>query len=198
MAIAATSGVVHLPFGERPQYGQPYPEGIAVAHIDQTGDASGGAFSMTILADAGFLYRFEGMQMARGVSTVIIVDYITSHRWASDKSGRGNSAFDLNWICAVDNATGFAVYKPGGARGTAVSTGGNNDLAMIRRLPMGRLDNVLLQQLFTMNLSANTNTITHELSLWFTYWSKQSVYLPGFLSAFYEAPAVPPILRAGI
>jgi len=50
-------------------------------------------------------------------------------------------------------------------------------------------------QLMLVTMETNTDTITNELVAVWTYWKKESLYLPGFLSAFYEAPAVPPLLR---
>lgn len=196
MALAPTGGIIHLPFGDRPQYGSPYPEGIAVGHIAQTGDATGGTFSMTFVADGGFLYRLEGCQLARGATAVVTVDFITSHRWASDKSGLGVSSFDLNWPMGMSTVGAFSVFTPGG-RSVAVANEGisNDDLAMVRRLPMGRTDDTLLQTLMSVNISSNVNAVTHEMSVWLTYWRKESLYQPGFLGSFYEAPATPPILR---
>jgi len=197
VALTPTSAIVRLPFGERPEYGAPYPEGIAVGHINQTGDASGGTILETFISDGGFLYRLEGFQMVTGENVARTCELITAHRWATDKSGLGTSAFDLNWACGLDLGGTFTIYTISG-RGDATTTDrkhGTNDYQMIRRLPIGRLDDVSLQTVFTATIN-NIDTITSESAVWFTYWSKQAVYLPGFLSSFYEAPAVPPLIRA--
>lgn len=187
---------MHLPFGERPIYGSPEPEGIAVGFIDQDGDATGGDITFTYLADGGFLYRFEGLQVARGVAVGLTGSFLTSHRWATDKSGLGTSSFDLNHMLTYGLATGFAVYTPGNQRGSGGSSGGATPVPymQLRRLPMGRTEDVALQVLLTITGAAwNVDTITHEAAIWLTYWRKESLYKPGFLQSFYEAPAIPNI-----
>ncbi len=193
MAIALTTGVVHLPFGERPQYGSPYPEGLAVAHRAITGDASGNPLTLSILADAGFLYRLELLQVARGAAAIIQTHLITSHRWASDRSGLGDSAFDLNWQMVGLAATTFATYT----LITGSAARGPSPLTEIRRFPMGRTDNVPLQQLMLITFDINVDTITHEFAVVLTYWRKEALALPGFLSSFFEAPVIPTPLKQG-
>ena len=200
MAVAATGSVIHLPFGERPQYGSPYPEGIAAGHLNPTGDATGGDITFTFLADAGFLYRFEGFQIARGSATRKFAHCISSHRWASSRSGLGASAFDLNWVLGADVVDTFSVYKMVGERSTGATGGAATtyDRDTVRRLPMGRTDAAILQTLFSATIVlGNIDTITHEAALWLTYWRKESLALPGFLSSFFEAPIVPTPLRVG-
>ncbi len=197
MAIAVVSGVVHLQTGERLGYGSPYPEGIAVGHINQTGDATGGDITFAFNADGGFIYRFEGLQVARGAATNHQGDVLTSHIWAEQKSGLGTSAFQLNWILTYGRAS-FDVFMLGMPRGSGSTTPGEGSMALLqqlRRLPMGRLEKVASQVLLQINGSGwNDDTITHEASVWFTYWRKEAFALPGFLSSFYEAPEVPPLL----
>ncbi|KKK83232.1 hypothetical protein LCGC14_2795450 [marine sediment metagenome] len=192
MALATTLGMVHLPFGERPQYGSPYPEGMAVAHSDVADDASGGDHTFTILADGGFLYRLELVNLVRGSGTIANLHIITSHRWASDKSGLGNSAFDLNWdLIGASVLPGFSVY----GFNPLNNLGG---VSMLRRFPMGRTEGVALQQVINLTVISQVNTITNEMSFVFTYWRKESLYQPGFLSSFFEAPASPPLVRSPI
>lgn len=185
MSIAATGEIIHLPFGERPAYGSPYPEGIAVGHIDQVGDASGNPITATFLADGGFLYRLELTQATRGGVDTTDWDYITSHRWATDKSGLGATAFDLNWV-AAQQSQGLSSFTSHTPR--------VQDLAAIRRFPMGRTDKVALQTLLSWT-AENTDTILYDFDVVLTYWRKESLSMPGFLSAFYEAPAAPTLLR---
>lgn len=187
MAIVTNTGVIHLPFGERPQYGSPYPEGIAVAHADVTGDASGGAVTVAILADGGFLYRLELMNATRSDVANVTLDVISSHRWATDKSGLGATAFDLNWLATRQAVGTFVVYTLRG-----------EDRDRIRRFPLGRTDKVALQTIWAVTFQTNVNTIEYDVDLVLTYWPKESLAMPGFLSSFYEAPAVPPLLRAPI
>lgn len=197
MALGTTAGVIHLPFGERPQYGSPYPEGLAVAHSAIADDASGGDHTFSIVADGGFLYRLELMQLVRGSTTVPVCHAITSHRWASDKSGLGSSSFDLNWVLLGQSAgvgSGFSIYRllP------AANHGAESAITQIRRLPMGRLDNTLLQQLAAVTVISQDNGVTNELSWVWTYWRKESIYLPGFLASFQETPAAPALIRSPI
>ena len=201
MAIQLASGVQHIQTGERPQFGSPYPEGIAVAARDITGDATGGVVSWTITADGGFLYRLEGLQVSRGAATIVTIHAITAHKWIANKVGvgSGSSAFDLNWFLGAASGNlaaggGFAVYT---LLGGVLGQGGSPVMEQIRRLPMGDIRKVTAQILASITVENNTDTVTHEFAAWFTYWRKESVYLPGFLSSFYEAPTVPSPLKIG-
>jgi len=191
VAIAVTGEIVHLELGRRFAYGSPYPLGFAVGHINQTGDASGGDLTFTFNADGGFLYRFEGFQLTVGQGVLIGDTHaITNHAWATEKSGLGTSAFSLNHIMQGTGMSTFAVYTivgPGDGE-----SGGYDASRMLRRLPMGSTRNVSLQVIFQASID-NTNTVTHEASLWLSYWRKEALYLPGFMSAFMEAPEVPPV-----
>jgi len=197
MALATTLAVDHLPLGERPQYGMPYPEGIAVAHSAVTDDASGGAHTFSINADPGFLYRLELFTLTRGEATVRNHHCITVHRWAAAKRPGIPASFDLNWLIRGSSlGSTFTVYtiSQGSAGVPRIDL-----LPMIRRFPMGAAlgggaPGVSVQLMLVTN-DVNTDTITNELSIVWTYWRKEALYLPGFLSAFYEAPAVPPLIR---
>lgn len=198
MALATTLGVDHLPLGERPQYGMPYPEGIAIASSEVADDASGGSHTFSISADPGFLYRLELVTWIRGESTSRNLHCITVHRWANAKRPNVNSALDLNWILEPTAlGASFTVYALVGGG----STDGNSESPMVqlRRFPMGPALGGgapgVAAQLMAFTNDVNTTGITNNLVVVWTYWKKESLYLPGFLSSFYEAPAVPPILR---
>jgi len=197
VALATSVGVEHLALGERPQYGMPYPEGIAVAASAVADDASGGAHSFTINADPGFLYRLELLNLTRGEATIRNIDAITVHGWAEAKAGFGGSSFDLNWPMKASVLGTFTVYQL--MAGPDTGANGAELVPMIKRFPMGAAlgggapgVSVILMQ---VNIVQNTTGITNELAVVWTYWRKESLYLPGFLSAFYESPAVPPIIR---
>lgn len=193
MTLGTTGTLDHLSLGERPQYGMPYPEGIAVVSDQTPDDASGGIHTWTFTADPGFLYRLELFNWTRGEATVRLADMITTHRWATGKHSGGPTGFDLNWILEPAVGTTFGVYVP------VLQPGEGNALEVIRRFPMGALLGGLAPgipvQLLTMTNRVNTTGITNEISIVWTYWRKEALYLPGFLSAFYEAPAVPPLVR---
>lgn len=192
MTLATLVGVENLPLGERPQYGMPYPEGMAVAFGDAADDASGGVHSFTFTADPGFLYRLELFNWTRGEATTRDMHCITSHRWAAAKTPFSADAFDLNWDLSPTVFTTATAYT--------ISGGGNQELPrQLTRFPMGPALGggapgvaVLLMQATN---EANTDTITNQVSVVWTYWRKEALYLPGFLSSFYEAPAVPPLIR---
>ncbi len=191
MALATTVGLEHLAISERPQYGQPYPEGIAVAANSQADDASGGAHTFTINADPGFLYRLELVNWTRGEGTLRTLHAITSHRWAAAKVPFDAASFDLNWSMGGTGLGTFSVYSMGNSVDQVIPR--------IRRFPMGAALGggapgvaVLLMQLAIV---AQVDTITNEVAVVWTYWRKEALFLPGFLSAFYEAPAVPPIVQ---
>ena len=186
MALNVNTGLVLLPFGERPQYGTPYPEGVAVGHLDVTGDASGNPINVTFHADGGFLFRLELAVVVRNDGLTHELSLISSHAWATDKSGRGTTAFDLNWLFdqVTDTGTGFSIYSPKPV-----------DYRMLRRFLMGRTAPGALQTVCSYQMSVNTNLVTFDFDVVFTYWPKTALYLPGFLSSFYESPAIPPQLR---
>lgn len=183
MAVNNNTSVVLLPFSVRPGFGSPYPLGVAVGHIDVTGDLSGGAAGGTLLAPGGFLYRLELLNSTMGFSgSAVDMSFITSHRWATDRSGRGIAAFDLNWHAETENKSGFLVATPR-----------PSDYQMIRRFPMGRTDNVAAQVLSAITWITNIDTALYDFDWVFTYWRKEATYLPGFMAAFLEAPFVPPL-----
>jgi len=182
MAIGVSSGLIHIPFGERPSFGSPYPEGMAVGHIDVVGDASGDPITAVFLADGGFLYRMELCQASRTDFTSNTMSCITSHRWATDRSGLGAGAFDLTWI-TPRNESSFQLF-----------TLRAEDLAQIRRFPMGRTDDVTLQTVFSWQSDNNTNTIAYDFDVVLTYWRVEAMFLTGFLAAFWESPLVVPPL----
>ncbi len=194
MAIAVNAGVVHMPFGERPQYGTPYPLGIAVAHATQTGDATGGAITLTVQADPGFLYRLEMFRLERGTSVLVNMDTITAHAWAQARSGFPVGSFDLNWVPERLQANTFAVYDMVASRNS-----GPGPIEAMKRFPMGRLAGApgVAQLLAVWNVTSNVDTITHEWQFVATYWDRQALYLPGFLSSFFAAPEVPTQLKVG-
>lgn len=193
MALATNVAVEHLPLGERPQYGMPYPEGIAVASSAAPDDASGGSHTFSFNSDPGFLYRFELFNWTRGEATTRDLHLITVHRWAAGKHAGDAAAFDLNWDLSPHIFAGTATIY-------TISGGGNQEMPrQLTRFAMGHAlgggaPGVSRLLLFATN-EANTNTITNEVSAVWTYWRKEALYLPGFLSSFYEAPAVPPLIR---
>ena len=186
MAIATTGELLRLPFANRPDFGNPYPEGIAVGHIDITGDASGGGLSASFLSDGGFLFRLELVQATKSGAQETTFDYITAHRWATDRSGFGATAFDLNWIFerSVTGINAFQTYRPF-----------LQDLQMLKRFPMGRTDDAALQFVFLIETS-NVDAIVYDFDLVCSYWRKEALYRPGFLQAFWSEPIVPaPLAR---
>lgn len=195
MTLATNVGVVNLPFGERLEYGQPYAEGIAVAASNVSDDASAGNHTWSLSADPGFLYRLELFNFSRGEAGQRVVHAITSHRWAAERTPFDSAAFDLNWVLEGYATGNFTVYDlaSGGGLGTAATP----PREQIRRFPMGTLVGApgVSVQLMEVTLEGNTNLITNELAVVWTYWNKTSLFQPGFLSAFYEAPEVPPLRR---
>ncbi len=196
MALASTVGVSLIPMGERPQYGSPYPIGLAVAVSSIADDASGGAHTFSLNAPPGFIYRLELFNYTRGEATLRSVHCITAHRWAQDRIQSTSAALDLNWFLGGTGASGFSVYGLVAAR----ADGGSVDaMQQLRRFPMGaapggKAPGVSIQLMLVTN-EVNTDTITNELAIVWSYWKQEALYLPGFLSSFYEAPAVPPLVR---
>ena len=183
MAIGVTGGLQRLRRAGRPQYGDPYPEGFAVASLSQTGDGSGGQINFAVNSDGGFLFRLEILQLVRGSGTTVDVDILTSHRWAEQMSGLGNGSLDHNWELRQDALATFSIY-----------TLKDTDRDSIRRFPMGRTEKVSAQSILALNLT-NVTGVTHILHMVCSYWRKEALYQPGFMSTFMEAPEVPAILR---
>ncbi len=177
MAIAVNTGVVRLPFADRPAFGSPYPEGIAVAGTTLTGDASGGDVTLVVLSDGGFLYRVEKVGLTKGDALATTLALLSSHRWASDRSGLGPTTFDLNWITTQVLAATFSVFSLAAT-----------DFQQIRRFPIGRTDAVALQTIFQFGHSTNVNTRSYQFDLVMSYWRTESMYRPGFLQSFWESP----------
>lgn len=181
MAIVANGFLTRLAFADREQYASPYPIGLAVAHVDVTGDATGGGITVLIEADGGFLYRPEIINATRSDVGVGELNIIVSSRILTDRSGLGPGAFDLNWHLQSLGQGGFSVYTPF-----------PNDMQMIRRQIIGRTDTRSLQTIFTFNTGTNTNLVVHDFDLICSYWETTSLVTPGFLQAFYESPIAAP------
>jgi len=180
MAISVTAGMDRLSFADRPDFSDPYPEGIAVAHRTVTGDATGGGITVSILDDSGFLYRLEMISAIRGDSIADGLSIITAHRWAADRAPNAlPTNFNLNWVMGLTAGPTFGVYRLG-----------SPEYEMVRRFPIGRTDDVELQQLFAFFQETNTDTIVYEFDIVCSYWRKEALQRPGFLTAFYETPVV--------
>jgi len=194
MAIARNVAVTILPLGERPQYGSPYPEGLAVAGDQFTGDATGGAVAWVLNADPGLLFRLEGFNLSVGNNVNMDGDVIINHRWAGDKAGIAAAVFGTNWLLERFASAAFSTYSMVMGAGA-----GGDPIAQIRRLPMGQLTGPpgVSQLLMAVNIANNFDTIGYELFVWFTYWRRESISLPGFLSSFLESPVVPTPLKVG-
>jgi len=183
VTVSATDNLVHLPFADRIEYGSPYPEGIAVGHLDAVGDASGGSVVGSMQADGGFLYRLELLNATKSTTTTAIAHYITAHRWATDRSGLGAQAFDLNGIAEQFITSTFSAYSLRDV-----------DYQQLRRFPMGRTDRVLTQVLTSFTFEGNENTTVYDIDWMFTSWPTTALYRPGFLASFWESPFVPTFL----
>ena len=182
MAVSTTAGVIHVPFSDRAEYSSPYPLGIAVAHADLLGDATGGLAVASFLADGQFLYRLEGLNTTVNEDAdTDIVDCITSHGWATRTAGLGTAAFDLNWVLIKRAATSPANF--------AIASLADADLRAISRLPMGRTDKVALQTIMAID-HRNTDTRIYDFDAWWSYWPATARSESGFLQSFYEAPVV--------
>lgn len=181
MALTPSTTLVHLPLGEREDYGSPYPAGLAVGHIDQIGDASGGAITASFLALDQFLYRLELMNVTKDDEGANDVDVITVHEWATAASGFGDFAFSLNWNLTQTSRGGFSVYqlRP-------------EDLSQIRRFPIGSVTPEAGQFVAVIRSEDNTLADVWDYDVVFSYWPKTALFLPGFLSSFFEAPEVAP------
>jgi len=181
MALTPSTTLVHLPFAAREAYESPYPEGIAVGHIDQTGDGSGGAITASVLAVDQFLYRLELIAATVDDEVTDDLSILTVHEWATVQSGFSAGAFSLNWQMSQFALGGFSTFTPN-----------NRDLPMIRRFPLGSLTPGAGQFITVFTVQTNNNGAVWDFDCVFSYWPKTALYLPGFLSSFWEAPEVAP------
>lgn len=185
MGITPNTEVVHLPFGAREAYGAPYPEGIAVGHIDAVGDATGGAITASFTAPDQFLYRLEVVNATSDDEVTKDVSIATVHEWATAQSGFSSQAFTLNWQLSQVPQGGFSVYTFGGA----------TVWVQIRRFPIGAVTPSAGQFIAVITVQQNVDLDVWDFDVVFSYWPKTALYLPGFLSSFYEAPEVaPPVI----
>lgn len=181
MALTPSTTLVHLPFAAREAYGAPYPEGIAVGHIDQTGDATGGAITASFLAQDQFLYRLELLNVSSSDATVNDVSFLSVHAWATEASGFSAGAFSLNWKTRQDLLGGFSIFTP------VIDT-----LEAVRRFPMGSVTPAAGQFVIVITTENNINNIVWDYDVVCSYWPKTALYRPGFLSSYWEAPEVAP------
>lgn len=158
---------------------------MAVGHIDQTADASGGTITASFLAQDQFLYRLELFNVTQSVVTANALSFSTVHEWATAQSGFGALAFTLNWqVTPQRGGNGFSVYQFG-----------DDVMRQIRRFPIGSVTPGAGQFVSVVTVEDNTDTVVWDFDIVFSYWPKTALYLPGFLSSFFEAPEVaPPIL----
>jgi len=181
VALTPSTTLVHLPFAQRVEYGQPYPEGIAVGHIDQTGDVSGDPITASFLAQDQFLYRLELVQSTHNSEATSDTSVQLIAGWANEQSGFGTGAFSLNWQMPVKNGGGFAAHS--------LASG---DLLAARRFPLGDVRPGAGQFIAVITSADNINANVFDYDVVFSYWPKTALYLPGFLSSFWEAPEVAP------
>ncbi len=187
--------LVHLAFGERPQYASPYPDGMAVGQTAAPDDASGGFHNFFFSADGGFLYRLELINYLRGTGVFgdPLVTVTTHHEWARDKSGFPGNSFDLEWpMPGLAQALEAKMFLNLGTWNATASS--DMVYQMLRRFPLGTQRKVEGQILLDIPVE-QIDTTTNALAVVFTYWRKEAMFVPGFLSSFFEAPAVPPLLR---
>lgn len=181
MSLTPNTELQHLPFAARVEYGSPYPEGMAVGHIDVTGDASGGNITASFTAENQFLYRLELVNATKDDEVVNDVAMASVHEWATAQSGFGVSAFSLNWHLDQIPRSGFSVYT--------LRVG---DLPSIRRFPLGSITPGAGQFVTVFTVETNTLADIWDFDVALSYWPKTSLFLPGFLSSFWEAPEVAP------
>ncbi len=181
MAINADEVVKLIPFSDRPVFGSPYPEGMAVAHVDITGDASGGSVVFQVQTPAPSLYRLEMLSVTRSDQISEVMEYTTHHTWAEQAAGFIAGAYTLNWISQLNINLTFTQYSPRDV-----------DLAMIRRFPIGSTRLTPSISALLTFFAINTNLVNYDFDAIFTYWPIEALYIPGFLSSFYESPIVAP------
>ena len=181
MALSPTTELIRLPFNDRPAIGAPYPDGLAVGHIAVTGDATGGVVLALFESPGGFLYRLELLQTGRGDNGVGTQFMTDSHNWIEAAAGIGAGVFNFPHL----------LDRSGSILGTNVFTLNAVDLAMIRRFVMGDLRQRSNFTLFTITDTGNLDTRTYTFDVVFTYWRREALLAPGFLSSFYESPVVP-------
>ena len=180
MAVTVVSAVVRMPFSQREGYGGPYPDGLAFGFVPLEGDLSGGTVTAFLTSPAGFLYRVEEVQAERsdtGVGNSTNTLLLTA-TWLEATSGDPPPASDFVYGLINAAILGGEVYRD------AIQSG-------MRRVPVGVLSGVGEINMVRYSDAVNTDGVTYGLRMLFSYWRKESLYLPGFLSSFYATPVVP-------
>jgi len=181
VTINRSPELIHLPFAERQEFASPYPLGFAVTKDQVTGDASGGIVQWLIAGKGGFFYRVESVTAKKESAAADKFELLTSSRWMSDRSGLGATSFDITWMLELFASATFAESS---------ATLRIADLQQLRRMPIGIESHVALQTLFRFIVN-NENTTEFTVRLVLSYWSTQSLQLPGFMASFMEAPPAP-------
>lgn len=175
MAIANIVNMVHRTFTRPIRYGDVAPEGLALGHASFAGDASGGGITIQFNVSGGRLYRAE-VVMGRIPTPDIAEDWkiITSHEWATQASGFGTGAFDIDWQLTRDVSAPFIRYNMI-----------RDNYSMLRRFPIGRTDVPTSITIALVTIPTNTNLREYDFDFVCTYWSKRSTVFPGFLQAYW-------------
>lgn len=184
LTVTATVEITRLPFAKREGFGGPYPDGLAVAFATITGDGSMGVAEALFTTPAGFFYRLEIAQATRSDVPASIEALLRCRAdWLSQASPfqSGSLSFDqaMNGTSILSGS--FTLFET------------TRDANYLRRIPFGFLGGVAPTAtgvVVEMQIP-NDNLIVYNFRTILTYWRRESFYLPGFLSSFFEAPVVP-------
>lgn len=189
VAVVAVTDIVtvtHIPFPSRVDYKSLEPDGLAVARLESTGDASGGNVLHTFRGQAGFLYILRGisaeMDEDGGVNANPDIEIRFDAQWIADAAGLSQGDFFSVLSMANVGATGATVRR------VPTSSFISELLEIGRILPLGRFQRTGVFDIFSMSHRENVLTNTYVSLPLFDVYRTEAFTVPGILNQ----------LRAGV
>jgi len=179
MSVTETLVLRRQAFVQDPSYANVHPEGYAVGYLRQTGDATGGSVIAFFDSDPGFIYRLESVRHRRQDAVASVVEFLINDWWL------------VKGLDYVDQAASiFDVLMAE----TVMSLGHDYTLSVTARDTFRRVPvQTTIQQPTICSIAnrTNTNAAIYHSRVIFSYWRKDTLTKPGFMSGFLEAPFPP-------
>jgi len=177
VAVSGSIELRHVEFGLRRRYGDAHALGLALGHVEITGNGSGGNVTHIFTAPTGFLYRLEALNAIRADVITDTANVIFTHVMLEANAGLGSA--DLNLSYPLERA------PTGTAGGHTIRTA---DRQSERRIPIGQTERGPVTTVCQVTFNTNTNTVVYLATVVLAYWRQEAMFRPGFLSAFWETP----------
>ncbi|KKL53751.1 hypothetical protein LCGC14_2272300 [marine sediment metagenome] len=187
MSVFNTGPFTRISMAAAEDYGGLAPHGLAYGRTEVVGDGTGGVTQLSVNSPGGFLYRIEFIQLSDDeIAAPIAANALLQLRaeWLTSASPDELAIPDfVTSLLARDSAgLDFNIYRLE-----------DQDLAMIRRLPLGVAQASLstpttVSSLIAITIGDNDNLVSTFLQVVASWWPMRVLTRPGFLRAFYEAP----------